>query len=311
MNPAPPSAAPAAPTLTVSAAASLLLATALWASNAIVGRYLAAFIPPLTLNWMRWSLALILLLPLAGWVLKPGSPLWRHWKRYAALGLLGIGAYNSLQYWALHTSSALNVTLVGSSTPLWMLLVGRLFFGARIRPLDLAGVALSITGVGVVMTRGEWAALAGIQFVPGDLLMIAASIVWAFYNWLLSRTREPAAVRADWAGFLLAQIALGVMWSSAFAAAEWTLPAVPPALVLTPLVAALVFYVALGPALVSYRFWSLGVQKTNATISGFFINFTPVFAALMSTVLLGEPPQLYHGVAFALIISGVFVSSRR
>ena len=77
----------------------------------------------------RWPSSL--LLPFALAVLRPGSPMWPHWRRYAVLGLLGVGCYNALQYLALQTSTPINVTLVGASMPLWMLAIGALFFGAQ------------------------------------------------------------------------------------------------------------------------------------------------------------------------------------
>ena len=133
----------------------LTLAPLLWAGNAIVGRIAAGWIPPMTFNLLRWSIALLVLLPLGGWVLRRSSPLWREWKYYALLGLLAIAGYNTLQYLALHTSSPLNVTLVASSMPVWMLLVGRIGFGAAVTVKALLGAALSLSGVAVVLSQGE------------------------------------------------------------------------------------------------------------------------------------------------------------
>lgn len=118
----------------------------MWAGNAVVGRLVRELISPLTFNLLRWVLAAAILLLLAGWVVRPGSGLWTHWRRFAVLGLLGMGCYNSLQYLALQTSNPLNVTLVASSSPLWMLAVGALFFGARVSRLQLVGAALSMGG---------------------------------------------------------------------------------------------------------------------------------------------------------------------
>src|SRR5690625_6476319 len=97
----------------------LVIPTFLWAGNAVVGRLVAASIPPVTLNFFRWSLAFVLLLFFAREVLAPKSALWKHWRYYLKLGLLGVGLYNALQYMALHSSSPINVTLVGSSMPIW------------------------------------------------------------------------------------------------------------------------------------------------------------------------------------------------
>src|SRR5436190_504773 len=98
---------------------SILLITPplLWAGNVVVGRLVNGMVPPITLNFLRWAVAFLLLLPFAGWVLCPGSVLWPNWRRFALLGLLGVGCYNALQYVALKTSTPLNVTLVAASSP--------------------------------------------------------------------------------------------------------------------------------------------------------------------------------------------------
>jgi drug/metabolite transporter (DMT)-like permease len=287
----------------------LTISPILWAGNAIVGRAVNELVPPITLNFFRWSIAALLLLPLTRGLFRRSSSLWIHWRRFAILGLLGVGLYNTLQYLALHTSSPINVTLVAASMPVWMMLIGALFFRTPISLVQVAGAVLSIIGVLIVLSRGEWQSLLALRVVPGDILMIIAAIVWSFYSWLLTLPRDPADIRDRWAAFLLAQVAFGVAWSALFAAAEWI--DAPRVIVWGwPLAAALLF-VAIGPAIVALRCWGLGVQRVGPTIAGFFSNLTPLFAAVMSSTFLGELPHLYHGLAFALIVGGIVVSSRR
>ena len=295
--------------LTPSTAFLLTIPPLLWAGNAVVGRVVNPLVPPITLNFLRWALAFALLLPLAAWVLRRGSGLWSHWKRYAVLGLLGVGCYNALQYLALTTSTPLNVTLVAASSPVWMLGIGALFFGQHVSTRQLLGAVLSIAGVLLVLARGDWQQLLAVRLVPGDIYVLLATAAWAVYSWLLVRPDDPAAIRADWAAFLLAQIVFGLGWSGLFAAGEWALT---DAQIHWgwPLAAALV-YVAVGPAIIAYRCWGMGVQRAGPNVAGFFANLTPLFAALMSAAFLGELPRLYHGVAFALIVGGIVVSSRR
>jgi drug/metabolite transporter (DMT)-like permease len=295
--------------LTPSTVFLLTVPPLLWAGNAVVGRLVRDLVSPLTLNFVRWVIAFALLLPLAWPVLRPTSPLWAHWKRYAVLGLLGIGCYNAFQYLALQTSTPINVTLVGSSLPLWMLATGAVCFGARVSAREIGGSLLSMLGVLLVLSRGEWRQLLGLRLVPGDLYMILGTIAWAFYSWILARTREPQDVRQDWAAFLMAQLVFGLAWSGVFAAGEWTLTdahIVPG----WPLFAALAF-IGIGPAVLAYRCWGSGVQHAGPQAASFFMNLTPLFAALLSAAFLREPPQWYHGAAFALIVGGIVVSSRR
>ena len=295
--------------LTPRAAFLLTVPPLLWAGNAIVGRLVHELVPPVLLNLLRWTLALLLLWPLAGPVFRRDSGLWPHWRRYAVLGLLGIGLYNALQYLALHSSTPINVTLVASGMPVWMLLTGALFFGVPVRRRQVAGALLSVAGVLLVLARGEWAHLRALHLVAGDLYMILATIAWSLYSWLLLRTSEPAGLRGQWASFLAAQVAFGVLWSGAFAAGEWALGAAPVQWS-WPLLAALA-YVAVGPAVIAFRCWGAGVQLAGPGIGAFFVNLTPLFTAVLSAALLGEPPRWYHLAAFGLIVGGIVVSARR
>ena len=286
----------------------------MWAGNAVVGRAVADLIPPMTLNFLRWVIAFFILLPFTWQTLKATSSVWINYKRYAVLGLLGVGCYNALMYLALHTSTPLNVTLVGASMPMWMLGTGALFFNQRITLMQVLGSVLSLLGVLVVLSRGQLAWLANVQLVPGDFYMVLASIAWAVYSWLLfqpagSQPKDAPEIRSDWAAFLMAQMVFGLGWAGLFTAGEWSLSSAS----ITwgwPLAVALL-YVALGPALLAYRCWGLGVQRVGPAIAGFFSNLTPLIAALLSAAFLGELPQPYHAAAFVLIAGGILVSSWR
>lgn len=302
------------PRLNAATATLLTIPPLMWAGNAVVGRLVGDLVPPMTLNLLRWVLAFALLLPLAAWVLRRDSGLWPHWRRFALLGLLGVGCYNALQYLALKTSSPLNVTLVAASSPVFMLFVGRLFFGVAVPPRAVLGALLSITGVLVVLARGDVAALMRIRLVAGDLWILLATLLWAWYSWLLARPTEPAHIRGDWAAFLLAQMVFGVGWASLLTLGEWGLmaPAQAEGAIRWgwPLAAALA-YVAVGPSLLAYRCWGAGVQRAGPAAAAFFSNLTPLFAALISTLALGETPHAYHALAFGLIVGGILISSRR
>ena len=296
--------------LTPTAALLLTVPPLMWAGNAVVGRLVSPMASPMTLNFLRWALAFAMLAPVAAGVLRRNSPLWRHWRRFSLLGLLSVGAYNALLYLALNTSTPINVTLVGSSTPVWMLLIGRWLFGVSISKRQLLGAALSISGVMLVLCRGQLELLLQVRLVPGDLYVLMASASWAYYSWMLARpTTEPPGIRANWSAFLLAQMAFGLAWSALFAGGEW---AAGLAHIRSgwPLMAALIF-IALGPALIAYRAWGAGVARAGPAAAGFFSNLTPLFTAVLSSAFLGETPKLYHVLAFALIVGGILVSSRR
>lgn len=295
--------------LTPSTVLLLTIPPLMWAGNAVVGRMINTEVPPMTLNLLRWVVAFVLLLPLAASVLRTDSGMWQHWRRFAVLGLLSVGAYNSLQYLALQTSTPINVTLVAASMPVWMLGLGWLLHGEQISRRQFLGAALSIAGVLTVLSRGDWTVLAQVRLVPGDIYVLLATAAWATYSWMLARPREPQHIRANWAAFLLAQIVFGLGWSSLFAGAEWALTDAQIHWS-WPVVAALLF-IALGPALLAYRSWGAGIQRSGPTVAGFFANLTPLFAAVLSAAFLGESPRIYHVLAFVLIVGGIVVSSKR
>jgi drug/metabolite transporter (DMT)-like permease len=303
-------------TLTPRVAALLVVPPVMWACNALVGRLLADSMPPLLLNALRWWTALLVLLPL-GWgalsTPERRAQVRQRWRPLAVLGLLGVGAYNALQYQALQTSTPINVTLIASSTPLWMLLIGALFYGERVRGTQTVGAVLSMVGVLIVLVRGNVAGLSAIRLVPGDLWMLLAALSWAIYSWMLARP-SPALSGEQrpawtWAEFLLVQAVFGIGWATLAAVGEGALSThrmEPTAGTLAALV-----FVALGPSILAYRCWGLGVAAVGPAVAGFFSNLTPLFAALASALWLGQPPQAYHALAFVFIVAGIAVSNRR
>ena len=295
--------------LTPSTIVMLLLPPLLWAGNAVVGRMVQGMVPPVMMNFVRWLLAFIVLLPLAGWVLGRGSVLWPAWRRFALLGLLGVGLYNAMQYLALKTSTPINVTLVGASMPVWMLLIGWLYFKVQVTTRQMLGAVLSIAGVLVVLSRGEWRQLLGLRLVAGDLLMMIATIVWSLYSWMLTLPGDVQKLRHDWSAFLMAQVVFGLAWSGLFAGGEWLVS--DARIYWSWTLAAALLYVGVGPAIIALRCWGSGVQRVGPNLAAFFSNLTPLFAALLSLAFLGELPHAYHAVAFLLIVGGIVLSSRR
>ena len=299
------------PQLNLATVSYLLIATALWAGNAIAGRILVASgaVSPITLSLVRWGLAALLLLPLGWRVFAPSSAFWQNKKRFVWLGLFGVGSYNVLLYLALETSTAINVTLIGASMPIWMLLIGAVFYQTKPGLLQLVGAVVSLLGVAIVLTRGDLSTLLSMQMVLGDLLIMFATITWAIYSWMLSRPGSSTERQWPWAQFLMAQVLVGLLWTGFFDTFE--IAAGQAYLDLNLWTASLILFVAIGPSLIAYRCWGLGVNGAGPTVAAFFANFIPLFTAIFSAAMLGEPPQLFHGLAFAFIVSGIVISSRK
>ncbi|MBC7702140.1 MAG: DMT family transporter [Massilia sp.] len=305
----------------------LALPPMMWAGNAVVGRLLVGLMPPVQMNAVRWALVAALMAPMAWKVWRRPSEVRARWRYLALIGALGVGTYNALQYLALQTSSPLNVTLIGASIPVWMMLVGAVFFAQPISARQWGGAALSTAGVVLVIAQGQWRTLLQVQLVPGDLLMLLASLAWAFYSWLLAKPPQSMAGDQrpawDWAEFLWLQILFGLAWAVLCSALEWSIPTSSQPVAVASAIDAInawppmlrlavgLLFVALGPSILAYRCWGLGVQAVGPTMAAFFVNLTPIFAAVWAAVLLGQHPRWYHPCALLLIVLGIALSSSR
>jgi len=283
----------------------LLSITALcWAGNAIVGRLAAGHIPPVTLSFLRWSIAFLIILPFA----------WKHLKRdwgairarlgtMIVLSVTGIGAFNTLQYWALEHTQALNTLLLQSAGPLFVAMWSLILLGVRLTPAQASGIALSLTGVLVILLHGDLTALTSIEFNKGDIIFTVALAIFGLYSVL--SLRRPQIHGLSFVGFTFGcgAVCLVPLWI-------WEL-FTRPVMQLDAANLLSLFYVAVFPSTIAYLCFNRGVQLIGANRAAPFFHVVPVFGTIMSIVFLDEHPQAFHFIGFALVLTGVFVASRK
>ena len=158
----------------------LVFCTALWGSNAVVGRAVHTDLPPIGLAFWRNAAALAVMLALS-WPspIRQRHAILREWKWLVVAGALGISAFNALFYGGVHTTTAINASLVMALSPLVIPVFALFLLGERVTALQVAGMMISFAGVLVVMSRGEWGVFLAFAFVPGDLLIVAAVVCWS------------------------------------------------------------------------------------------------------------------------------------
>ncbi len=283
----------------------LLSITALcWAGNAIAGRLAAGHIAPATLSFLRWSLAFLVILPFA----------WKHLARdwgairgrlgiMVVLSITGIGAFNTLQYWALEHTQALNMLLLQSASPLVVALWSLILLGVRLTSAQAVGVVLSLAGVLVILLHGDLTTLKNIDFNKGDLIFIVALSIFAYYSVL--SLKRPAIHGLSFVAFTFGAGAACLIPLFIWELFTRPLMAINSANLLT------LFYVALFPSTLAYLCFNRGVQLIGANRAAPFFHVVPVFGTVMSIVFLGEHPQAFHFLGFALVLTGVFVASRK
>lgn len=270
----------------------------------MLARALVGDFPPLALSFWRWTFAFALIAPFAA------RTVWQHrslirdnFALLAWTSLLGVGCYNSLQYLALQTSTAVNTTLIGASGPVITLMVGAAFFSASVARRRWLGAAISLIGVLWVIARGEPGNLLRLHFAVGDLIMLAATLAWSIYTWLITTRRPPLPLTA----FLAVQIGLGAVMILPFYLLEYLITNQSPAV--TPSNLAALVYVVLLPSLAAYYCWDRGVARVGAVLPMYFVNLTPVFAACLSWAWLDDPIGVYHLVGGALILAGIYLAA--
>jgi drug/metabolite transporter (DMT)-like permease len=283
----------------------LLSITALcWAGNAIVGRLAAGHIPPVTLSFLRWTLAFLIILPFA-WkhLLRDWGAIRARLGTMIVLSVTGIGAFNTLQYWALEHTQALNTLLLQSAGPLFVAVWSLILLGVRLTPAQAGGITLSLTGVLVILLHGDPTALASITFNKGDIIFTVALAIFGLYSVL--SLKRPEIHGLSFVGFTFGcgAACLVPLWI-------WELFSRPVMQLDTANLLSL-FYVAVFPSTLAYLCFNRGVQLIGANRAAPFFHVVPVFGSAMAIVFLGERPQLFHIIGFALVLTGVFVASRK
>jgi drug/metabolite transporter (DMT)-like permease len=282
----------------------LLSMTALfWAGNSIVGRAARELVPPAALSFWRWTFALALLLPLAWPHLKRDWPALRqHWPIMAILGALGIGAFNTLLYSGLQTTTALNSMLIQSAQPALILMLGGLVMRDRTSARQVAGVLVSLAGVLMVIARGDFALLLALRLNAGDAIIGFAVLLWALYSVLL-RKRPPVHPLS----FLAASIMVGLVviapvYLMELASGRRIVPETGSALAIA--------YVSIFPSFLAYLFFNRGVELIGSAATAQFMNVMPLMGAGLAMLFLGETLHLFHVAGLALVLAGIWVAGR-
>ncbi len=276
----------------------LTVVALLWAGNAVVGRAARDLVPPFTLALIRWSGALSLIAPFAWRGLAADWPRLRgHWPIMLGLGLLGVAAFNALLYSGVHDTTATNAVLIQASIPPLIALVALALFRQTTSAAQLGAMLLSLTGVLIVVCRGDLHVLRHLRIGFGDGLILAASVSWAFYSVLL---RKRPAVHP--LSFLAVTFAIGVAAMAPLSLLElaqgrtvlWGGPALGA-----------MIYVAVFPSVVAYLLYTRGVDLVGAARAGQFINLMPLFGAALAVLLLGEPLRAFHLIGGGFIVAGI------
>jgi drug/metabolite transporter (DMT)-like permease len=282
----------------------LSLTSLFWAGNVVLGRFIAGHIPPITLSVIRWGGACLVLLPFAAPHLARDWPTIRkHAALLTLLALTGFSAYNTMAYYGLQYTTAINGLLLQSVAPLFVALWTFVLFRDRLTLRQAGGICVSLTGVVVIICHGSLDVLLTIAFNRGDVWLVAALLIYAFYAAMLRKRPVMHAL-----SFLTVGMGVG---------AVLLLPAMVleiaggKTVILDGESVASFAYVCIFPSLLGYLFLNRGIELIGANRAAPFIHLVPVFGSVLAIVLLGERFEPFHAIGYALVFAGITIATRK
>jgi drug/metabolite transporter (DMT)-like permease len=277
--------------------------TIIWSGNYIIARGLNESIPPISLAFCRWAVAVIVFLPFA---LKPLIAEWpvikKHLPYLCLISLLGITIFNTLIYLAGHTTTAANLSLISITFPIFVVILSHIFFGEKITARKWLGILLVVAGVVLLITKGSPSSLLNISFAIGDLWMLLAAFTFAVYSVLLKRKPENISIQA----FQLSTFILGLIFLFPFFI--WERAAGAP----IKLESATIFsilYIGIFASVVAFVLWNKAIAKLGPSKAGMMYYTMPLFSGISATILLNEKITVIYLYSLLLILAGILIAN--
>lgn len=282
----------------------LFVVPVLFSTNIITARAVSDFIPPFALAFWRWSLAFLLFLPAIGPdLLRYRRELLSEWRDLLVLGILGMGICGAFVYVGADTTSATNIGLIYATAPIIIAAAATLLYREPLGRVKALGILVSLLGVLVIVFRGDLEALRTLSLVPGDIWIATASVSWAVYSVMLRYRPSQLPGRVRFAATMLYG-AIALLPFHLFELAKGDVPQLNAETLIAGLIVAVV------PGLGAYLGYARIQRALGASPTALILYLAPVYTALMAWLVLGESLQLYHLVGAALILPGIYLSTK-
>lgn len=281
----------------------LTLTSLFWSGNMVIARGIHEEVPPFTLAFWRWAIALALVLPFALPHLRSQWHLLkRHWVALLILGILSVGCYNTFVYIALQHTTATSATMLNSFIPVATIVFAYLLLGKRLSRTEALGALLSLIGVLTIVAQGSVDTLLGLQLNSGDLWMMLAVLTWGLYTVGLKwRPQEihPMLLLAALTVVGVTMLTPLYLWEilngQNIQSSETTWTGI--------------LYIGIFPGFVGYVFYNAGIAAVGPSRGALFIHLMPVFGTLLAIMFLGEQPLWFHYTGIAMVFSGIFLTT--
>ncbi len=278
-------------------------ATAIWSGNFIIARDLSEIVPPVSLAFWRWTVAILVFTPFAlKYLIADWKLLKKHIPYLIIVSFLGVTVFNTLVYIAGHTTTAVNLSLIAITFPIFIIIFSRLFLHEAITFVKVIGILLVAFGVVLIITKGSLTMLLELTFFEGDLWMLLASILFAIYSILLQR--KPSGIHMY--SLQLVTFIMGIFMLFPFYIWEYL---TTPALILDVKSTSSIVYLGVFASLAAYLLWNKAIVIIGSAKAGMVYYTLPIFSGVLAYFLLDENLSAVHLYSAILIVSGILISN--
>lgn len=279
-----------------------ILATVIWSWNFIIARGLHDAIPPVSLAFYRWLVATIVLAPIAlRKSIREYGVIKENIKYILITSFLGVTVFNTLIYIAGKTTEAINLSLIAISSPIFIIIFSLIVFNEKISLKKIIGIALTITGILVLLTRGKISVLLNISFAKGDLWMLIAAMIFAVYS-ILVKKRPTELSRTT---FLFSTFTIGLFFLIPFYIIDLIAHPLPS---FNLEITTAILYIGIFASVAAFFLWNRSIEIIGPSNAGLIYYTLPLFSTLWAILFLNETAEALHFISMFMILTGIITA---
>ena len=275
------------------------------ASNLIVARGGVEYVPPISLAFWRWTLVFIILFIFNFYFLKDKlRAIKKEFFKLFFLGAMGCGVCGAFPFLAGKTTTIVNMGIIYTSSPIFIILISSLFFREKINYLKIIGLISCLAGVFIIIIKGDISFLINLKFTMGDLWMLGAAVGWALYSIYLFYWKSDLAVfpRFTLIAFFgaVSLLPFYILEENFFLKTNfdnnflfW------------------VSFAAISPGIIAFSLYTLTQKYLGASTTGFTLYLFTVYGAFYGIFLFQEKLELFHYIGTILVFIGIFLVKKK
>ena len=281
-----------------------VLATFIWSGNFIIARGVIKDIPPVTLAFYRWLTATIVILPFAWkYFITELRIVKQRFFFFLLAAATGVSMFNTFVYIAGHHSSAINMAILGTCTsPIIAVILARIFLKEKIPALRIIGMLVCISGILILLSKGDFQNLVSFKFTKGDWWILTAALTFAIYN--TSVRKKPAGMHP--VNFLFVIFMLGTVILLPFYLFELKNEG---GFAFNTFNISAILYLGIGASVICFLIWNKAIVALGSGRTALFGNLIPVFSSIEAVFLLNEKITSIHIISFILVVAGLVIAN--